>query len=49
MTVEGLAQKPFSGSQVAPLAEPELNGVAIAIDGAVEIPPLPTDLDVDTV
>ena len=40
MPLEGLAQKPFGGSQIAPLAEPELDRVAVAVDGAVEIPPL---------
>ena len=35
MPLERLAQKPFGSDQVAPLAEPEFDGVAIAVDGAV--------------
>lgn len=46
MPFEGLAQEPFGGSQVAALAEPELDGVAVAVDGEVEIRPPPTHLDI---
>ena len=34
------------GLQVAPRGEQEVNGRAMLVDGAVEIPPLPTDLDI---
>ena len=30
-------QKPFCSGEVSPLAEPELDGVAIAVDGAVQV------------
>jgi hypothetical protein len=45
MMLEGLAQKSFGRSQVAPLAEPELNGVTVAVDGSIEIFPLASDFD----
>jgi hypothetical protein len=32
-----LAQKPFGGSQVAPLTELEFDRVAVAVDGTVKI------------
>jgi hypothetical protein len=44
MTLEGLAQKSFGRSQVAPLAEPELDRVTMAVNGAIEIPPLASTL-----
>jgi hypothetical protein len=49
MPIQGLTQEALRSSQIAPLAEPELDCVAIAVDRAVEIPPVPADLDVDTV
>ena len=49
MPLQGLAQELLGGRQVTPFAEPELNRIAIAVDRAVEIPPMPADLDVDTV
>jgi hypothetical protein len=45
MPLEGLAQEPLGGREIAPLAEPELDCVAIAVDGAIEIPPLSTNFD----
>jgi hypothetical protein len=36
----------LSGSQIAPFAEPELNRVAIAVDGAIEISSPSTNFDV---
>jgi hypothetical protein len=35
MPFEGLAQEALRRGQIAPLTEPELDRVAIAIDGAV--------------
>jgi hypothetical protein len=49
MPLERLAQKPLGGREVSPFAEPETDRVAIAIDGAIEIPPLAADLDVSLV
>jgi hypothetical protein len=46
MMLEGLAQKLFGGCQIAPLAEPELDRVAVAVNGAIEIPPLASDPDI---
>lgn len=46
MPLERLAQKSLGSSEVTPLAEPELNRFAIAVDRAVEVAPLTTDLDV---
>ncbi len=43
------AQKPFRCGKVSPLAQPELDRVTIAVDGALEIPPLPANLDVSFV
>ena len=37
MTLESLAQKAFGSGEVSPLAEPKLDGVAIAVDGAVQV------------
>ncbi|MBB3019130.1 hypothetical protein FHR70_002184 [Microvirga lupini] len=41
-----LAQKALCGREIASFAEPEFDGVAVAVDGAIDIPPLPSDLDV---
>jgi hypothetical protein len=46
MPVERLAQEPFGGSQIAPFAGPELDGVAVAVDSPMEIRPASTDLAV---
>ena len=46
MPLERLAQEPFGGSQIAPLAEPEFDRVAMAIDSSVEVHPASFDLDV---
>ena len=46
MPLESLAQKPFRGSQIAPLAEPELDRVAVGVDGSVKIHPPPAHLDI---
>ncbi len=46
MALKCLAQESFGGCQIAPLAELELDRIAIAVDGAVQIPPLPTNLDI---
>lgn len=46
MPLERLSQEPLGRSQVPPLTEPELNRIAVAVDGTVEIPPLSTDLDI---
>ncbi len=39
MAHECLAQKPLGGSEIAPFAEPELDCVAIAVDGTVQVRP----------
>jgi hypothetical protein len=44
--LERLAQEPLGRSQIAPLAEPELNRVAVAVDSPIEIPLMATDLDI---
>src|SRR5690606_21376076 len=49
MPLERLAQEPLGRSQIPPLTEPELNRIAVAVDGAVEIHPMPTDLDISLV
>jgi hypothetical protein len=49
MPSQSLAQEPLGRSQIAPLAEPELDCVAIAVNRAVKIPSLASDVDVDTV
>lgn len=37
MPLQGWGQEALGGSQVASLAEPELHGVAMAVDSTVEI------------
>ena len=49
MPLECLAQKALGRSQIAPLAEPKLNRVAVAADGPVHVHPPSTDLDVSLV
>jgi hypothetical protein len=44
--LEYLAQKQFGGGKIAPHAEPEFDSVAIAVDGLIEIFPLPSDVNV---
>lgn len=46
MSLESLAEEVLGYGETAPLAEPELDGIAIAVDGAVEIRPTPAHLDV---
>src|SRR5688500_8352359 len=46
MTLECLAQEPLGSREVTPFAEPELNRVAVDVDGAVKIHPSAPDLDV---
>ena len=46
MPLESPVQEPLGGRQIAPLTEPELNGVTVAVDRLVQIPPLPADLDI---
>ena len=46
MAIERLAQKPFGSHEIAPLAEPELDRVTIAVSGAGEIHPPPAHLGV---
>ena len=49
MPLECLAQKPFGSNEVAPLAEPELNGVTVAVDGSIEIFPLASNFDLSLI
>jgi hypothetical protein len=49
MPLERLAQEPSGSREVAPLAEPELDRIAIAVDGSIEIFPLASDIDVSFV
>lgn len=44
MTLQGLAGEAFGGQKIAMLAEEELNRVADAVDGAVEIHPSAANL-----
>jgi hypothetical protein len=46
VSLECLAQKPLSGRQITSLAQPELDGVAVAVDGPVQVHPSPADFDV---
>jgi len=46
MPPECLAQEPFGGSEVSPLAKPEFDRVAIAVDRPVKIHPPPPDFDI---
>src|SRR4051812_2399842 len=46
MPLESLTQNPFGRGEVSTFTEPELNGVAIAGDCTIEIPPLTTHPDV---
>jgi hypothetical protein len=39
-------EEALCGSQIAPLAEPELDRVPVAVDGAIEIHPSPAHLDI---
>jgi hypothetical protein len=41
-----LAQEALRGCETASFAEPEFDSVAVAGNGAIEISPLPSDLDV---
>ncbi len=47
--VQRRAQKPFGSNEVPSFAEPELDRIAMVVDGPVEIRPTPAHLDVDTV
>jgi hypothetical protein len=49
MSLKRLAQESLGGRQITSLAEPKLDRIAVAVDGAVEILPLAPDFDVDTV
>src|SRR3712207_1488726 len=44
--LERLAQEPLGSGEVTPFAEPELDGVTMAVDGAVKVHPSSADLDV---
>jgi len=46
MPLQCSGQKAFGSGEVAPLAELELHCGAVAVDGAVEINPTTSDLDV---
>jgi hypothetical protein len=46
MPLERISQKSFRAREIAPLAEPELNCIAIAVNSAVQIRPASSDLDV---
>jgi hypothetical protein len=46
MPLERLAQEPLGRSQIAPLTEPELDRVAVAVDGPIKKHPASSDLDV---
>jgi hypothetical protein len=49
MPLECLAQKPLGSNEVSSFAEPELDRVAVAIDGAVKIRPSSADFDVSLI
>ena len=46
MTPQRLAQEAFGRRQITTLAEPELDGIADAVDGAIEIHPAAANLDI---
>jgi hypothetical protein len=43
--LQGLPQKAFGSGEISPFAEPELDGVTIAVDCPIEIPPLASDFE----
>ena len=49
MALQRLAQKPLGRNEVSSFAEPELDRVAIAVDGSIEISLLASDFDVSLV
>jgi hypothetical protein len=49
MPLQRSGQETLGGSQIAPSAEPKLDRVTVAVDGAVEIFPLASDFDVSLV
>jgi hypothetical protein len=49
MPLKGSAQEPLGGSQIALLAEPELDRVAVAVDYAIQVHPSTTDFGVSFV
>ncbi len=46
MPLESLAKEALGGCEIAPFAEPELDCITIAVDGAVKVRPSPADFDV---
>jgi hypothetical protein len=46
MPLECFAQELLGGSQIASLAEPELDRIPVAVNRAIQIPPLATDPDI---
>jgi hypothetical protein len=46
VSLQCLAQEALSGREIAPFAEPELDRIAVAVDGTVQIPPVTTNFDV---
>ena len=49
MPSQSLAQEPLGGCQVAAVAEPELDRVAMAVDGTIEVFPSASDFDVSLI
>jgi hypothetical protein len=45
VSLESLSQEALGGRDIAPFAGPELDRITIAVDGTVQIPPLPADFD----
>ena len=45
---ERLVRKQFRSGEIFPFAEPELDGVTISVNGAIELPRLSKTLDVSS-
>src|SRR6478735_12026711 len=46
VALERLPQKPLGGREIAPLAKPELDRVAMAVNCTVQVHPPPTNFDI---
>jgi hypothetical protein len=49
VALQSLSQETLGGRQIASLAEPKFNGIAVAVDGTTEILPLASNFDVSLV
>jgi hypothetical protein len=42
-------KEPLSGDHITPFAQKKIDGVALSVDGAIEVHPLTTDLDISLI